>query len=110
MSNREREKLLIDSLDDEKIFYVVRFIESINVDKKKYDVKQAAYDEIEALLESHPDIEPTFDEKKAKEEYMNEKYECAKACHADYIITRNIKDFSGSEIPCITAEQLLNLY
>ena len=34
MSNRERAKLLIDSLDDEKIFYVVRFIESINVDKK----------------------------------------------------------------------------
>lgn len=33
---------------------------------------------------------------------------CAWSCNADYIITRNVKDFSKSSIPAITAEEFVN--
>jgi predicted nucleic acid-binding protein len=33
--------------------------------------------------------------------------ECAKAVNADYIITRNIHDFSGSSVPAILPEDFL---
>ena len=36
--------------------------------------------------------------------------ECAKQIHADYIVTRNINDFSISEIPAITPEDFLELF
>lgn len=35
--------------------------------------------------------------------------ECAKQIHADYIVTRNINDFSTSDIPAITPENLLKI-
>lgn len=35
--------------------------------------------------------------------------ECAKLIHADYIVTRNINDFSMSDIPAITPDDLLDL-
>lgn len=31
--------------------------------------------------------------------------ECAEAVQADYIITRNVKDFTGCDIPAITAQE-----
>jgi predicted nucleic acid-binding protein len=33
--------------------------------------------------------------------------ECAKAVKADYIVTRNIKDYTHSEIPAISPEALI---
>ena len=36
--------------------------------------------------------------------------ECAIAIQADYIITRNVKDFSQSRIPAITAEEFCTTY
>ena len=35
--------------------------------------------------------------------------ECAKELKADYIITRNIKDFAHSKIPAVTPEQFLEV-
>lgn len=35
---------------------------------------------------------------------------CAKAVNADYIITRNVEDFSNSEIPAILPEEFLRIY
>lgn len=35
--------------------------------------------------------------------------ECAKQVHADYIVTRNIVDFSASDIPAILPERLLEI-
>lgn len=35
--------------------------------------------------------------------------ECAHSINADYIITRNIRDFEGSKIPAITPEEYLKL-
>lgn len=35
--------------------------------------------------------------------------ECAVECNADYIITRNIKDFAQSSVPPITAEDFIKL-
>ena len=35
--------------------------------------------------------------------------ECAKSCGADYIVTRNIKDFQNSAIPAITPNDFLKL-
>lgn len=35
--------------------------------------------------------------------------ECAKGIKADYIITRNIKDFKQSNVPAITPEQFLEI-
>ena len=34
---------------------------------------------------------------------------CAKSVKADYIITRNIKDFTASEVPAILPEDFLKL-
>ena len=36
--------------------------------------------------------------------------ECAVSFGADYIITRNIKDFSESSVPCLAPEQFLAKY
>lgn len=89
------------------IFYVLRKRFSVN-DRRKIllrlaDIFQVQGLSTEMMVEAMHNL--AFDD---YEDCLQ--YECAKACHADYIITRNIKDFSGSEIPCITAEQLLNLY
>ena len=35
--------------------------------------------------------------------------ECAKGIGADYIITRNVKDFEQSKVPAITPEQFLEI-
>lgn len=35
--------------------------------------------------------------------------ECAKGCHADYIVTRNMSDFAGSDVPCIEPEQMCEI-
>lgn len=35
--------------------------------------------------------------------------ECAKQIHADYIVTRNMKDFSVSDIPAVMPEDLLKI-
>lgn len=36
--------------------------------------------------------------------------ECAKQIHADYIVTRNITDFSTSDIPAVTPEDMLKIF
>ena len=35
--------------------------------------------------------------------------ECAKSCGAQYIVTRNIKDFENSDVPAITPDEFLKL-
>ena len=35
--------------------------------------------------------------------------QCALSLHADYIVTRNVKDFATSEIPAITPEEFLKI-
>ena len=35
--------------------------------------------------------------------------ECAKSCGADYIVTRNVKDFQNSEVPAILPDEFLKL-
>ncbi len=35
--------------------------------------------------------------------------ECAKQIHADYIVTRNINDFSMSDIPAVIPDDLLKI-
>lgn len=59
-----------------------------------------------------------IDEYKLKSALKNENFEdfedclqmeCAKGCHADYIVTRNIKDFGKSDIPCILPECLCDI-
>ena len=35
--------------------------------------------------------------------------ECAAACRADYIVTRNVEDFAGSKVRAIAPEELLKL-
>lgn len=36
--------------------------------------------------------------------------ECAKAVEADYIITRDTKDFEKSTVPCVTPAEFCNLF
>lgn len=36
-------------------------------------------------------------------------YEIAKSFRADYIVTRNVKDFSASEIPAVTPEEFCKI-
>lgn len=35
--------------------------------------------------------------------------ECASACRAEYIVTRNVEDFAGSKVKAITPEELIKL-
>ena len=35
--------------------------------------------------------------------------ECAKACGAEYIVTRNIRDYKNSTVPAITPDEFLKL-
>lgn len=35
--------------------------------------------------------------------------QCALSLRADYIVTRNVKDFAASEIPAVTPEEFLNI-
>ena len=35
--------------------------------------------------------------------------QCALSLHADYIVTRNVKDFVASEIPAVTPEEFLKI-
>ncbi len=35
--------------------------------------------------------------------------ECAKSCGADYIVTRNVKDFQSSAVPAILPDEFLKL-
>lgn len=35
--------------------------------------------------------------------------ECAAACHADYIVTRNVEDFADGKVKAITPEELIKL-
>jgi len=36
--------------------------------------------------------------------------ECAAAVGADFIVTRNVKDFESSKIPAVTPEDFLQIY
>lgn len=36
-------------------------------------------------------------------------FQCAKSFRADFIVTRNVKDFAASEIPAVTPEDFLKL-
>ncbi|MBR2520143.1 MAG: PIN domain-containing protein [Selenomonadaceae bacterium] len=36
--------------------------------------------------------------------------ECASTFKADYIITRNVRDYAGSEIPCLTPKDFCTLF
>ena len=60
----------------------------------------------------------SIDKVKILEALENEKFsdfedclqmECAKAFQADYIVTRNIDDFKGSEIPCMEPEKFCKI-
>lgn len=35
--------------------------------------------------------------------------QCALSLHADYIVTRNVKDFAASEIPAVTPEEFFKI-
>ena len=59
-----------------------------------------------------------IDEKKIISALENENFsdvedclqtECAKSCGAQYIVTRNIKDYQNSTVPAITPDELLKL-
>lgn len=36
--------------------------------------------------------------------------ECAKQINADYIVTRNVSDFTASNVPAVTPEELLKIF
>ena len=36
-------------------------------------------------------------------------YDVAKDCHADYIVTRNVKDFENNDVPVLSADEMCGL-
>lgn len=78
MTLSERKKLIICISD---------FIEIIGIDREKimHILKNDTFSDIEDCLQ----------------------VECAKAFNADYIVTRNVKDFEYSEVPAITPDIFL---
>ena len=86
------------------IFYILRKVYSVSERKQRltdlcrsFSVVEIGCEIIEKALANNDfnDIEDCL------------QAECAKAVNADYIITRNIKDFTRSGIPAIPPEKLL---
>ena len=63
-------------------------IEQIDAERLKAALCNANFDDIEDGLQN----------------------ECAVAVHADYIVTRNKKDFQNSTIPCIDPDEFLQMF
>lgn len=79
-SEDERRKLLTEMCD---LFYVI----TLDEPKIKSALKNTAFRDFEDCLQA----------------------ECAAACRADYIVTRNVEDFAGSRVKAITPEELIKL-
>lgn len=77
------------TLDEQKKFllYLSEFIEIIGIDRRKilYVLNDYLFSDVEDCLQT----------------------ECAKDFSADYIVTRNIKDFENSAVPAILPEEFL---
>lgn len=88
------------------IFYILRKCYSVN-DRKKLllgilkflSVANANHEHVQNALSRNDfsDFEDCLQD------------ECAKQVNADYIVTRNIKDFSKSDIPAVTPEIFLKI-
>lgn len=63
-------------------------VEAIDVIKIKSALKNKDFDDIEDCLQA----------------------ECAKAFQADFILTRNIKDFQNALIPCLLPDDFLKIF
>ena len=74
------------------------------IEKNELTSSQKAYQNLQKFRK-----EGTIDRDYKAELYaaLEEKYICAKNVKADYIITRNIKDFVNSEVPAILPEDFL---
>ncbi|GHV95221.1 PIN domain-containing protein [Spirochaetia bacterium] len=88
------------------IFYLLRKTYSVSERKQRLcDLCQSiSIVEINAALINNILLNNDFDD---IEDCLQA--ECAKAVNADYIVTRNIKDYSLSAIPAILPEDLLKL-
>lgn len=79
-SEQERRKFLLEVCD---------FLSIIEIDEPKIisALKNYAFKDFEDCLQA----------------------ECAAACRAEYIVTRNVEDFAGSSVKAITPEELIKL-
>lgn len=75
----ERRKMLLAFCD-------ILQVEEINRDKIKSALKNELFSDFEDCLQS----------------------ECASKSQADYIVTRNIKDFEESKVPVLTPDEFIN--
>ena len=80
-SEQIRRKEIFDVL--EKIFHII----PLDTDKLRNAASNTSFTDIEDCLQA----------------------ECAKEFGADYIVTRNVKDFTGSSIPAITPGEFIRL-
>ncbi|MBR4346550.1 MAG: PIN domain-containing protein [Oscillospiraceae bacterium] len=80
-SEQIRRKEIFDVL--EKIFHII----PLDTDKLRNAVSNTSFTDIEDCLQA----------------------ECAKEFGADYIVTRNVKDFTGSSIPAVTPGEFIRL-
>ena len=65
---------------------------------------------LEIVSVSNPEVEYAIDKTVFKDFEDCLQDECAASVHADYIITRNVKDFTYSRVKAITPEDFLKLY
>ena len=80
-SEQIRRKEIFDVL--EKIFHII----PLDTDKLRNAASNTSFTDIEDCLQA----------------------ECAKEFGADYIVTRNVKDFTGSSIPAVTPGEFIQL-
>jgi len=88
------------------IFYILRkqFSES---ERKKMLIELCEFIEVAGIHKSQVINALTNENFKDLEDCLQ--VECAKLIHADYILTRNIDDFSFSSIPAILPEKFLEI-
>ncbi|MBO4459690.1 MAG: PIN domain-containing protein [Clostridiales bacterium] len=88
------------------IFYILRKDVSV-ADRKDFIRTIRGY--LGTVIITDPIIEKALDNNDITDFEDAIQYACADSVHADYIVTRNVKDYGNSVIKAVTPEDLLEL-
>ena len=101
---REEAIRIISSMPEDKLYYFLKVLEELEA--QDIPQKNNSLLAFEKLQQTEIEVPEDFDGQKELDEWRNEK---AENVHADYIITRNTKDFTYSKVPCLTPEEFLKV-
>ena len=88
------------------IFYILR--KDMNADERKLLIKSLR-NFLRTVIITNPIIDHALDNDNISDFEDAIQYACAETIGADYIITRNTKDFDNSDIKAITPDEFLEI-